>query len=1010
MKHTRYLFGFVLFALVQAGCPLNPDDPQPNPTPTLVPPTQEALVGAAEIKTAVAGAVVSFSQRHGGIISVRSGHPTDADPEAGETMLSQMPPLEETHGLTEQAHYSALISFFKRHKSAFALTEDQFSLQVPKDITNPELPEFEAPNPNNQNETPAPRTLRVVQLYKSWRIQGRFAVGYFDPYGHLRSVVTRLKTPIESDSQSSIPAFGPAEAINHFKAQVDDVIQAAPTLHWLRSQLATAEISDPEILWVSPKSIDNLKDPLVLVYQLFVRSNANVARIQLDAHTGLLMRAADAMPQDWHNEGAVVSLSAPNERGGASVVRATRFDGKIFYGFGTNFTSPTFFADTHYLTISDSYDFPVGSRNLTGFGPLQMADTGANTFQASPKYTGGARAATDLGVNLFKTISWWKTRGLDGWDRRGSGIATSVRVNKSPDGVTPSLNAWGGAGMMQIGDGTVSDSSGNVFSLAASDEIVGHEYGHSVVDGTLRLAYQDESGAIHEALSDFFGAALSATGDTFNNTFLGEIGPDATLPQGFALVIRDMLNPSSLGQPEKYSDFVVTESDSGGVHTNSGILNKAHGLVVAGGTFNGVTVPAQGMANTEEVLRRMMLVMRLDSDTSMEEFAAHVLNFCDFLDLISRAVGSSRDYRPTCNAFGRAYFATELGGAPSARRADLAIERVSLVSGRVHLLVRNNGSESIDARVFARPNMRIGLEYVEAPAGASTYARSVDSGGEAWPQVAPGGTFEWLWNLPSVELAGIDTRVRKAQIMVGLQTNSGFTDEDPANNWTELTVASDYYAAGALWQVNDRTRTVAYHGGTNNITGAGHPTGFATVYLERTTANGPLSVMGGGVIDPEHVFDRSSEEAFGIRSPLAYFEFGPNGAPLEIADVVLRATVMPIPTDPSFRQRRAVWFNDAGGLPELSGQRQIYMLTDASDLSDETDETNNLICVNCRTPGQAASDDRGVTVFLNQNVNTDALFPERFRAAARKLKRFRPVPIPIERRDIPALPYRIRPL
>ena len=44
------------------------------------------------------------------------------------------------------------------------------------------------------------------------------------------------------------------------------------------------------------------------------------------------------------------------------------------------------------------------------------------------------------------------------------------------------------------------------------------------------------------------------------------------------------------------SQFVVTSADDGGVHTNSGIINKAHYLMGNGGSFNGVTVAGIGRA------------------------------------------------------------------------------------------------------------------------------------------------------------------------------------------------------------------------------------------------------------------------------------------------------------------------------------------------------------------------------------------------------------------------------
>ena len=65
----------------------------------------------------------------------------------------------------------------------------------------------------------------------------------------------------------------------------------------------------------------------------------------------------------------------------------------------------------------------------------------------------------------------------------------------------------------------------------------------------------------------------------------------------FGGAIRDMWNPTCYGDPGKVSDeeYHCETSDSGGVHTNSGVVNHAFALMVDGSTYNGVTVPAIGL-------------------------------------------------------------------------------------------------------------------------------------------------------------------------------------------------------------------------------------------------------------------------------------------------------------------------------------------------------------------------------------------------------------------------------
>ena len=57
-----------------------------------------------------------------------------------------------------------------------------------------------------------------------------------------------------------------------------------------------------------------------------------------------------------------------------------------------------------------------------------------------------------------------------------------------------------------------------------------------------------------------------------------------------------MANPPAFGDPDRMTsaDYYTGTADSGGVHTNSGVNNKAVFLMVDGGTFNGRTVAALG--------------------------------------------------------------------------------------------------------------------------------------------------------------------------------------------------------------------------------------------------------------------------------------------------------------------------------------------------------------------------------------------------------------------------------
>ena len=115
-------------------------------------------------------------------------------------------------------------------------------------------------------------------------------------------------------------------------------------------------------------------------------------------------------------------------------------------------------------------------------------------------------------------------------------------------------------------------------------------------------------------------------GSTVNATLLAQPGTDETVrwlmgedsSGGFNGAIRDMYNPNCLGSPAKVNDpayYVCDASDSGGVHTNSGIPNHAFALLVDGGTFNGQTIEALGLTKAAQIYYRAQSVYHVfDSD------------------------------------------------------------------------------------------------------------------------------------------------------------------------------------------------------------------------------------------------------------------------------------------------------------------------------------------------------------------------------------------------------------
>jgi bacillolysin len=139
-------------------------------------------------------------------------------------------------------------------------------------------------------------------------------------------------------------------------------------------------------------------------------------------------------------------------------------------------------------------------------------------------------------------------------------------------------------------------------SYASADDVVGHELAHGVTQFSSNLYYYFQAGAINESMSDVFGELIDLTdgrGDDSADVrwLLGE-----DLPIG---AIRDMKEPANSGQPDRTgSPLYVTDpslADVGGVHSNSGVSNKASYLMVDGDTFNGYTIQSLGITRTAQI-------------------------------------------------------------------------------------------------------------------------------------------------------------------------------------------------------------------------------------------------------------------------------------------------------------------------------------------------------------------------------------------------------------------------
>ena len=182
-------------------------------------------------------------------------------------------------------------------------------------------------------------------------------------------------------------------------------------------------------------------------------------------------------------------------------------------------------------------------------------------------------------------------------------------------------------------------------------DVTGHELTHALTGETAGLQYVQESGALNEAVSDIFGSAMD------NNWDIGEGLPSSL---GLPVPLRSMSNPPSRNNPDKLSSplFYCGAADSahdyGGVHKNSGVINKTFYLMTDGGTFNGCTMNGIGRAKSHPIVYQ-----------ALTKYLTQTSNFKDvyttFMQACSDLYGSTSS---ECDNVNRAMQATELDQQP----------------------------------------------------------------------------------------------------------------------------------------------------------------------------------------------------------------------------------------------------------------------------------------------------------------------------------------------------------
>ncbi len=244
----------------------------------------------------------------------------------------------------------------------------------------------------------------------------------------------------------------------------------------------------------------------------------------------------------------------------------------VWQGNGTHFlidtSKPMFRAGTDpvqkpegAITIADAQ--LKRANELQGSDILLITSPNPNQWP----FPDGVSAA----YNFSQTYEYFlEQHGRNSLDGQGGNITAIVRVGEYDNA------SWNGNLRIML--------FGTVQPYAGALDVVGHELTHGLTENSANLVYENQPGALNESFSDIFGEMVEAQ---------VEGQPDWKMGSRLNSIFRDFKNPGSLTigglnrpYPSKMSEFIqlpnTDDTDHGGVHLNSSIINHCFWLLAEG--------------------------------------------------------------------------------------------------------------------------------------------------------------------------------------------------------------------------------------------------------------------------------------------------------------------------------------------------------------------------------------------------------------------------------------------
>jgi bacillolysin len=311
----------------------------------------------------------------------------------------------------------------------------------------------------------------------------------------------------------------------------------------------------------------------------------------------------------------------------------------------------TYQSGSSYILVDASKDmFPGGAINTEDpQGVLWTIDASGTTPEnlnvkqvESTNNAWSNKIAVSAHFNAGVAYDYYKkTHNRLSLNGKGGSIISIVNIKETSEttGKVQNMdNAFWNGEFMAYGNG-------NSFfkPLAGGLDVAGHEMTHGVIENTANLNYQGQSGAINESMADVFGVLI----DRQDGDWV--VGEDVMLKGPF---LRSLSDPNSGDQPASMSQIYTGTEDNGGVHTNSGIPNRAFYLFAS--TLTGSE--EQKKAKAEQVYYRA-LTKYLTRSSKFIDLRAAIVQACTDL---SATVGAD-----AVTAANNAFSAVGIGGSSS---------------------------------------------------------------------------------------------------------------------------------------------------------------------------------------------------------------------------------------------------------------------------------------------------------------------------------------------------------